>query len=1116
MRILFAVFLLVACIQCFAAVPDVTLQPVYHSYQLGTCQYYGFSFDDSYAEMKQMRDLGANTVSTVRLWVPIQDPKSPDGNGFELPDRGGSGLPLAQSFSVKSPFTGVAISAPTWGTDDSGLTLVLYALGDKDSRREIGRRTFAAIRDNDWLSLEFPAQPAGKYLIEAIEPTGTRVGVWAVRGDEYRDGQAYLGGKATSDLDFKLRVRYEGGDYGDLWPFGVATTPVMLGRSLWESLQTLDMNCAVAVGDWNNGFFPYYPDWWYEKYPEFCMLDQYGKKFEATMFDVPKGWPSIDHPEQIEGCARFVTTLVATLKNERIPMWVLGGEELYPTYCFPDRQSDYGMNSITHFREWCRQKYREVGRLNSAWSTNYKDFDELEPPRAPSTDVRWLDWIDFRYRAMAERYVCLYQAVIRGDESRLALTANHGDVYDGLAAPRMGMQPDLYAQVSDGFETGQIVYGEDPYYFNLMYADSLNSQGKPVSPNRLAYKYPDPRARGGGRSYTREKLRRYTYESVGSGAWYLGLLQWRGSLPDGEWGMKGTEAIEEARKVFAELAKLQPYLLHSYPVRPPLGIYVSRPTWSLYGFDAILRRLHVALVERQMPKSFLYDDTDWTGYRAVLSANNRIVSSASVRKIRSYVENGGTFIVYGRFAETDETLKPLSDAVFERAQKPVGVPGLAWVAKMGKGMVVWLSQSTDDTLADDICRLLDDLDIRRPTTVEAERLVTRSAEIQDGTKTQVPHDLSGVRTLGQTFVAPGAFKSVRFSTPTYRSRVSDYSLTARIRKDGPEGEVLGEVTIPPAELSDNSWHEVRTTSPVAKGTRLYLEITSPSGLPANHIGIWTASDDWYRDGQLYADGKPVSGDMCFHLSYDEETTASRAMEAFTLTDGLNFVQVLVNTSASRIKARVALDGELAPNPSAYYHVKDMVSGKYIGRLEADSLAYSLELGPHETAAVVLSADVSETQASKAVRAATDAAARWKNLPVQYALTYCASAQSALKQGKCSKAQALASRATTSFAISANASRKADGLAISASVYDYRGNPVADADVEAMLTPAFGLRVKLRHAGGGKYTAMIETKDFPMMYDYRERRYRPLTGPVSIDITARRKTSVGAVRIHSAI
>ncbi len=143
---------------------------------------------------------------------------------------------------------------------------------------------------------------------------------------------------------------------------------------------------------------------------------------------------------------------------------------------------------------------------------------------------------------MAERMSWHYAAVRSVDPDRPTVTANHGNIFWADAYAKLGADFPQYADASDGFEMGQIMEGDDPGAFNLWYASALAGLGKIGAPARLAYKFPDPKARGGSKSYNPAAARRYCMEAFGSGWWHLGLIQFSGSLPDGEWGVQGTPA----------------------------------------------------------------------------------------------------------------------------------------------------------------------------------------------------------------------------------------------------------------------------------------------------------------------------------------------------------------------------------------------------------------------------------------------------------------------------------------------------------------------------------------------------------------------------------------------
>ncbi len=73
-----------------------------------------------------------------------------------------------------------------------------------------------------------------------------------------------------------------------------------------------------------------------------------------------------------------------------------------------------------------------------------------------------------------------------------------------------------------------------------------------------------------------------------------------------------------------------------------------------------------------------------------------------------------------------------------------------------------------------------------------------------------------------------------------------------------------------------------------------------------------------------------------------------------------------------------------------------------------------------------------------------------------------------------------------------------------------------ARVQAVVNPAFGLTVRLADQGRGTYSGRLRKDNLPKMYDYEARRYVTLSGPITLDVTARRGPQVGAVRVAAEL
>ncbi|WP_165822352.1 beta-galactosidase [Paenibacillus montanisoli] len=88
-------------------------------------------------------------------------------------------------------------------------------------------------------------------------------------------------------------------------------------------------------------------------------------------------------------------------RNDPSLMYVILGYELsYMCYC---------EDSLRRFREWLSNRHGNIGALNDKWGTEYKDFNEAEPPRTvvfgPEPDANraaWFDWADWNTRRFTD------------------------------------------------------------------------------------------------------------------------------------------------------------------------------------------------------------------------------------------------------------------------------------------------------------------------------------------------------------------------------------------------------------------------------------------------------------------------------------------------------------------------------------------------------------------------------------------------------------------------------------------------------------------------------------------------------------------------------------------
>jgi hypothetical protein len=839
------------------------------------------------------------------------------------------------------------------------------------------------------------------------------------------------------------------------------------------------------IGNWNNGGFPYYPRWFYDENPDMCEVDQDGKVVSAGMFGEEFGWPNIENATIADGTTRQIRRYVKELRGEpAIVSWTLGGESLYATYLYGTRWTDYGPDAVAHFQAWLERRYRDIDALNQSWGARYASFAEVAPPRPPGRDAPSLDFLDFRFASMAERFAWHYQAVREEDTTRLAMTCNHGDLYAGRAYAAMGARPDLYAHVADGWETGQIMSDDDARRFNLLYCEGLAAFGKPVAPVRLAYKFSDPTARGGGKSFTPAAARRYFYECLGWGNWFIGFIQWRGSLPDGEWGVKGTPGLAEIERILDETARSEHDLLHVRPLRPRFGLYLSHPVWALAGFRPEWQAAHELLTRLHVPKVHVYDSQlengRLDGTQVILSADNPIVSDAALEGLHRFVAQGGRLVIAGAFAELDGQLRP------RKAPE--------WLASP---RVIRLGGSVETSLAACIRSLSGETPIS-PWAIDAQGATVEETRTLETTPTHdTPFELAGRASLGQTFrVAEGRLSSVSVCLPTFSHATAPVGVSLEVLGEGPGGPAIGHAAFGAQGIGDNAWLSVPVDPAAPRFERYYVRVRPDAGLEPMKLGVWGTAGDTCPDGTLLVDDQPAAGDLRVRVSAIVPRPAEEAVEAFVLSDGLNVLQVFVNVSDAPIAPEVRLDPRLMPDPEGTYRALALPDRTLLARTRGRDLRFPLRLEPRGSALVYLEREVSDAEGRQV--------AAWAR-SVRPGTGYARYLQGAIEQlggqGLWPKAAGLG--ACLAGQLGLDIEKKGEGdISYVVRVTDVNGSPVLGASVVADLVPTEGTSYPLSEEGDGRYALRLAPTDVPTRYAYETKRYEPFTGPLRIIFTAR--------------
>lgn len=486
--------------------------------------------------------------------------------------------------------------------------------------------------------------------VDWVHRPGEMLSFWLWTGPEAMKDQITRTGANAASLHAMMHVVQD-----DKSPIGVmaVTAKEQLGwmaLSPGKTLDQLGVDAGAGIGEHNNAWFVRYPDWFWQLHPSAAMQDKDGRVIRAGDNPFPATNDSVLSQvsrEQMGGMAR-------ALRDEmHVRYWVLGGEQSYPDY-FGLPEGDYRPDALKQYHAW--QQLHGVasrpGEDEAAWRT-------------------------FRESAFVDYYAG-DTAFLRGqDPSRPILIPTHGNPFALDFRTKIGYPVGDLAGVADGFEAGPISIDDDPERLIRLTLDQQTSFGVPVAAPRLANKQLDPSARGGGRSFSPESLRRTVYEALGLGVWHLGLVQWMGSLNDGEWGIAGTPAEAECKRIFGELKQAAPYLEGCSRLRPQVGIFISDATWkrrwqdrwTLLYDEAIKRGWHVMLLTDVQIAGEMAKDTP-----VIVSVDNPIVAQRTRARLSEYTKAGGTIISVGALG-TDDGHDHRSESVPGVMRVPDDAPG---------------------------------------------------------------------------------------------------------------------------------------------------------------------------------------------------------------------------------------------------------------------------------------------------------------------------------------------------------------------------------------------------------------------------------------------------------
>jgi beta-galactosidase len=421
------------------------------------------------------------------------------------------------------------------------------------------------------------------------------------------------------------------------------------------------------------------PIWLVRSHPEVLMVDAQGRTIQHGGRE-QGDWSSPVFREYVK---KIDTELAKRFGNDpRVWGWQIDNELSHY-----GRRFSYSKAATEEFRDWLREKYGRIDKLNEAWggafwSMNYQNYDQIE---IPNQEVLVADpsphaVLDFRrwFAHSAADYLKMQAATLRAHTKNQWITTNFMAMHEDV-------DPDYSKDTLDVFSwTIYPVHGnlgEGPLGFRLGSAAEMSfmhdfmrpftglSGPMELQPGEVNWGETNPwplpgaihmwllRAFGAGARMV--CTYRYRQPLYGSEQYHKGLVETDGITPS-PGGREYSEAMHdmlEIRKHYdpnaheprAYAARRTTFLI-SFDNRWDISIHKQTVRWDTVGH---WMKYYRALKSLGAPVDVLTPDRDFTKSPFLVAPAFQLVDEELIRRFTDYVHNGGNLILTCRTGQMD-------------------------------------------------------------------------------------------------------------------------------------------------------------------------------------------------------------------------------------------------------------------------------------------------------------------------------------------------------------------------------------------------------------------------------------------------------------------------------
>jgi beta-galactosidase len=421
------------------------------------------------------------------------------------------------------------------------------------------------------------------------------------------------------------------------------------------------------------------PIWLTRAHPEILMVDAEGRTMDHGSRE-HADWSS---PVYRQYVTKIDTELAKRFgHDQRVWGWQIDNELSHY-----GRRFSYSQAATIKFREWLKEKYGTIDKVNAAWggafwSTMYQNFGQIDIPNQQTlvADPSPHAVLDFRrwFAHEAADYIGMQAAVLRQYSKNQWITTNfmtmHGDVDPALSAKTLDVFTWTHYPVHGEMNEGPLGFrlgSAETMSFMHDWMRSFNGLSGPMElqPGQVNWGDVNPwplpgaihmwilRAFGAGARLV--CTYRYRQPLYGSELYHKGLAETDGVTPS-----PGGREYAQAAQDMLELRK------HYNPEAREQASYAARRTAFLISYDALWDienhpqtkrwdtaahwfRYYRALKSMMAPVDVITADRDFSKYRFVLAPAYQLVDQELIRRFADYVQNGGHLILTCRTGQKD-------------------------------------------------------------------------------------------------------------------------------------------------------------------------------------------------------------------------------------------------------------------------------------------------------------------------------------------------------------------------------------------------------------------------------------------------------------------------------